>query len=131
MINLVRFNVPYDLHLAFYKSLSLKRFFYELKDPIPAIEKSGVYRLFFVDCMGVNWGDGRAIWGSLKEQMDAWHGSSAGTSTFADHLMESSYRFDPDRYFIIVCPFYNDEALGCNNFRWIDLEGTQWQKYHN
>lgn len=37
-------------------------------------------------------------------------------------------KFDPDRYFIIVCPFYNDEALGCNNFRWIDLEGTQWQK---
>ena len=35
--------------------------------------------------------------------------------------------FDPGRQYV-TCPLFEDENLRCTYFRWVDPEGTDWQK---
>ena len=35
--------------------------------------------------------------------------------------------FDPGRQ-CDACPLFHDEGLGCTYMRWVDPEGTEWQK---
>ena len=36
--------------------------------------------------------------------------------------------FDSSRQYF-TCPLFQDEGLGCTYFRWVDPEGTEWQKH--
>ena len=85
---------PFGFRPVFYNPTTIKSLFVRLKDPIPLLEKSGVYRVACGDCNGVYIGEtGRQLKTRIAEHKKAWEKGKMGESAFADHLIENNHSF--------------------------------------
>jgi len=85
----------YSLIPGFYEPNPVSSMLVNVKDPVPANSKSGVYKLSCPDCPAVYIGEtSRKFSKRFKEHEDAYKKSKERESTFADHLMEYNHRFD-------------------------------------
>jgi len=77
---------------AYYNLTTVKGLFVRLKDPVPAVESSGVYSIQCNDCNGIYVGEtGRQIKIRVAEHLKTWRKGILGESAFADHLIANGH----------------------------------------
>ena len=86
---------PFNFKPAYYSLNSLQKIFSRLKDPIPQMEKSGVYELKCDECSAVYIGEtGRKLNIRFHEHIDDFKKKRSNKSAFASHLLESGHSVD-------------------------------------